>query len=409
MARPMQFTFTADSSDVEDATDRITDSLEDVDDGLSDVERAGKRATDGLARDADRAGDRIGDSLEGGFDDGKDAAREMERSAGRDLTETQRDANRAGDRIGDDLEEGFEKGGEAASDLRTTAGEAIGDIARDAASGGEDIGDSLIDGISAASMAIPGIAGVIGGAVSGIAAGAFEAWRESAERTEARTVSMYEDMIESGESYLSLVYYTAELERLLGEDRDKTRSKAETAGVEIEVMAAALAGNASAMSEVLDSVNSKYDELAAKPKTSRGPDVYGPEKLALEGIRTELEGVAASTDTAEKAASDFAKSLDYVKQNTPELKLELDTTDAEGKLDAIADDVDSAEGTVTVDADTDNATQKIKTVVEKSYKSTVTLSAETGSAAATIANFINRKRTAVITAEIRDREGKPVP
>lgn len=88
------------------------------------------------------------------------------------------------------------------------------------------------------------------------------------------------------------------------------------------------------------------------------------------------------------------------------VKADADTQTAETQLEDAADD---RTADIKADAETKPAQTALDRVANKKYKATITASADLAAADRAITNFVNRRRTAVITVEARDREGKLVP
>lgn len=389
-------------------------ALEDVEDSLTDV-----------ADEAERAGDESGKALSDGVSDGaRDGQRALDRlereftdtskTAKREMDDTAREARRSGDKIADDLGGGFEKAGDAAGDMAGDVGDAIGDVITEASKGGEDIGGALIDGISTlASAAIPGIGAGIGGVIGGIASGAYEAWRESAERTEQRTSEMYADMIASGENYLSQKYIQAEIERLVDEDSAGLEEKASRIGVGVQEMAAALAGNGQILADVLDTARQKHEDLQQSIDAATSYEEKNPlilDRADVDEVIQALEDVGSSYETATGKAQLAADAVRLSVENTPPLQLELDAGTAQADLQAFVDEADAAGGTVTIDAETEEALSRINAVVQKSYTATVKVVADMSEAEAAVFAFLTKPRPAIqLQAEVVPPRGVPVP
>lgn len=412
MSRPMVFEFQGDTTGIEDAASDVVAALDDVDAELAKVEQTGKQTTDSLARDADRAGRRVGDSLEDGFEDGADAAKDMGRDADRSMRDTERQAEKSGDRIGDDLGDGFEKAGDAAGDMASDVGDAIGDVVADAASGGEDIGGSLINGISTAAALIPGLGAGIGTAVAGIAGGVYEAFRENAEKTEQRTSDMYNEMISTGQGYLSYKYIEAEISKMIDEGQiEEIQRKADIAGVSWQEMARAMAGSTTDLETVLGSAGAKVDELQAKIDSNTSTSLHGNSgfigmRNQVQDVVGELEGVAGSLDTAAAKAQLFADTMAGVPQDPVTVPVEADTAAAEQQIEAVAED---RETTVEAEADTEAAGQSLTSFTSQQRSTSVKVTADTAAADAALFTFMTKPRQITIQAKIVDPRGVEVP
>ncbi len=387
-------------------------ALEQVEDSLTDV-----------ADEAERAGDQSGKALSDGVSDGaRDGQRALDRlereftdtskTAKREMDDTAREAKRSGDKIADDLGGGFEKAGDAAGDMAGDGGDAIGDVVTEASKGGDDIGGALIDGISAASALIPGIGAGIGTAVAGIATGVYDAWRESSENTEQRTSNMYNDMIASGQSYLSYTYIEAEITRMIDEGQiEEIQTKADLVGVSWSEMARALAGSTSDLETVLAAAGGKVDELQAKIDAGTTTSLSGNSgfigvKNQVTGLIGEMEGVGTSLDTATAKAQLFADTMAGVQQEPVTVPVEADTAAAEEQIAAASED---RETTVEAQADTADAGQDLTQFTSAQRSTTVKVAADMSAAESALFTFLTKPRPAItIQARLVDPRGVPV-
>ena len=83
-----------------------------------------------------------------------------------------------------------------------------------------------------------------------------------------------------------------------------------------------------------------------------------------------------------------------------------DAQDAERQLDAAATE---RKAPVKAEADATAASQALDAAAAKNRTATIGVSVSTSDAEAALSRFVNRQRTATITAEVRTREGKLVP
>lgn len=195
MAKGINIQFVSDVRGFLSGTKDVQRSLDDVADSLDD-----------LGREATKAGEKLGDELKDGGEKGEDAAKGLERKF-RDALDTVRtDSRKAGDDLGDSIRRGADKAGEGLDNFKEEAR----DTARETAASFDGSADSLADMFQeTAANALSGFGPAGAAAGLAIAAGAgvaFNAWQEKTERIKEAVSSMFEDMLESGNEYLSESY-----------------------------------------------------------------------------------------------------------------------------------------------------------------------------------------------------------
>lgn len=151
--RPIEIIVTSDTSGVEDGSKRIADSLENVQDALTDVESAAKDTGDSLgeslgdgakdaARDAESALGNVEDSLRTVGKKADDAGDKLKDSLGDGVKDGARDASRSLEGVEDSLGEVSDKGKDLDRDLT----QALKSIDDNGSKAGKGLGDSMSKG-----------------------------------------------------------------------------------------------------------------------------------------------------------------------------------------------------------------------------------------------------------------------
>ena len=250
--------FLGRTKDVEKALDETADALDD------------------LAREADRAGDKMGDGLKDGAKEAERATEKLERKFKDTFDEAKSRSRKAGDDIGDNLKRGAREAEGGLDNLKEEAR----DTARETAASFDGTADSLVGMVQETAANALGGFGPIGvGAGLAIAAGAgvaYTAWQEKTERIKERVASMYDDLLESGQDYLSRSIINDEIGAIgRGEgtgairDMDTAQRLATASGASLSDVLRAVAGDSEASARVTQHLAERYAGLAPGANSAR--------------------------------------------------------------------------------------------------------------------------------------------
>ncbi|WP_322412072.1 hypothetical protein [Microbacterium invictum] len=248
--------------------------------------------------DAHEAFEKLGET-----DAGRDLERQIERA--QDATEelddeldtTRKSLDKLGwaaKDAGDDAKKGFERAADGAKEIGTEAESTAKEAAASFTGSAEDIGDAFQE-LAANAFAGFGPAG----AVAGIAAAAglgmlLERWRQDAEEMEEITASMYDDMLESGNRYLSADFIQKGIGQITG-DVDKYNQALQISkdlNVDVSDVIRAMAGDQTAVNSIIDETNDKRQEEIDAIKESG--DSLENQSIKIDGVETKY---AELTDT----------------------------------------------------------------------------------------------------------------
>lgn len=208
------------------------------------------------------------------------------------------------DDVGEDGARSLEKLTDAQADTEAGAKNLGGTVAGELSDAFRDFdgtAEGAVEGAGAAlsglAALIPGIGGLIGAGLGAAATGMVDLWQTSSKKTEDRVRSMYEDMIESGNRFLSESAIQQQIKAIV-DDADALGQLAEyatTLGIGIDTLVAAEAGSTNARREVLAKVN---EELETNVKLQEDGTFESQEQLtAVENYLTKLEIVKQHFDT----------------------------------------------------------------------------------------------------------------
>lgn len=302
-------------------------------------------------QDTSRALDKVADSLDDVAKDGAKDVERLERSF-RDLTDTaKRETKDAGDSIKKNVGGGLR-------DLKDEAGQSGREAAASFTGSFDDVGDFAQETLA---NGLAGFGPI--GAAAGIAAAAglgalWSSIQENAEASEQRISDMYDDMLESGQSFLSESFIrdaVSELGRDAGKFNEALKLSEQT-GVSVQTVLRAMVGDQEAINSVVDATNEKRDaELekinanadgsAEQVRQQDAINLKADETIAkLQGINDEQATAAARAaavaaafgtgnavlDEGVRKIQDMASKLDGIGDKT--IRLTADDSDIQRKL-----------------------------------------------------------------------------
>ena len=348
-------TFEDTATDMEKLVDAGKDLGKSTDDISRDLSKVSGRPFDEVRRDVERAEDAIDDMADQADDARQAVARigDAGQSAGRE--------GAAG------MDRMRVTSAEVGQEIRQNLGEGIANAARgDFAALGDTIGDTL--GGAVAGMGGLGAAGVAAAGAVGLGAivAVFQAMQAEAEATEQRVSDMYNDMLESGQAFLSADFIQKSLGEI-GDDTGKYNQALQIAkdlNVEINDVVRAMAGDTIALTGIIEDQNSKrqtevdaindsnlslddkaikLDAINAKYGTQNDVfnDIIGAQDSAAARFETinaaqsqALYDLAIATGTATGAVDDLGNAI-YVLPDGKEVVVDAATQEAHVDLDAV--------------------------------------------------------------------------
>jgi hypothetical protein len=304
--------FLADVTKFLGANKNVVDGLEDVVDALDDVGTTGRetgRTVEDAMGDASREARDWGTATERASLDSERSVRRLtdavERSTreARSLEDGARDAFReiksrakdAGDAVDDETRVSFRRAGDTVDEFKDEARSNFSEVAS-SFTGEMDSAADLVQGtLGGLAGGLAGPLGLAVGAVGAVFGVMYAESQKNAELIEQRTSDMYDDMRESGLSYLSESYITAELDKIYKSTDDaivkweELGKIAEATGTDQATVARAYAGDLEAQRVLLDLIAVQLEEVqtmdhaeAADYMTKFG-DILGDVQADLEG------------------------------------------------------------------------------------------------------------------------------
>lgn len=309
----------------------MLDPLEDVSTALDDVARDstqanGKvvsglkdsaRAAETLGKEGDKAGDKLVASL-------KDAQKATDRT-GDDYKTLGRVIDRESKEAGRNFGQNIKRGTDEAEDGLREMGDETQSTAKEFAASFDgsisSVGDAIQE-LAANAFVGFGPAGVVAGIAAAVGIGAlFTAIQAGAEESEQRVQGMYEDMIASGDNFISRDAL-AQAVQAIQENTAKyalAQQDAADTGVALSTVLLAQAGDTASLSAVEEARRVKLEALQAQQTehirtTTEESDTLATQINTLETMGLRYDKVAASTETAAAKADVYRQTMDSVGQ-----------------------------------------------------------------------------------------------
>lgn len=357
---PIKLDFQADPADYERGVDKVIAANQRI-----------TKSSDTVSKDAVRANDKIGDSA-------TDAAKDVDRAAGK-MTDSihdwsrdgQRDSEKLGESISEDVERGSKDAESSLGDFSSNASD-LGQAAADAFSGewdgvGQSVGQAVGDGLS-----VLGPLGVLAGlgAAAGISA-LFDTVQQGTEESKQRVSDMYDDMIESGNRFVSENYISEAIQAIQTNAEgavtsySKAQESAQLTGASLSTTLRALAGDTEAQTRVEDDRVRALQ--AAQTEQENYIEANGRESAAIGdkiGSLELLQNQFSRTNGEQQTAVD--KSQVYLEAMGKNKSAADNTADAIGRIADQQSRVKS-EQTITITADTSQAESQLSLFLNKNY------------------------------------------
>ncbi|GLK17744.1 hypothetical protein [Herbiconiux flava] len=315
--------FQAGASDVEAGFEQVADSLDDL---SKHGEKAGDELADGL-KDGGKKGEAALQRVEDSF---RDMTRASGRASGdvrsdnersersfKELADTaKRETKQAGDDLARNVKRGTDKAENGFDDLKDEARQSARETA---ASFREvsDVGDLIQETLANAFVGF-GPAGVAAGIAGAVGFGLLvEAISSGADQNEQRVQDMYDDMIQSGNDFLSTELVSQGIQNIQKNTAEYAQAQQDAAdtGVSLSTVLLAMAGDTEALNAVQTVRAEKMTELQQKQQEHIATTTTEDETLAaqintLETMGLRYDSVASSTETASAKVDIYRQAME---------------------------------------------------------------------------------------------------
>lgn len=293
---------------------------------LDDLARAsGKTKTEALD-DLKRAAAEAGTELRQGT---LDALERLAAQGPRDVDKVRDAVDRLKQEAGEpveieiDTEGPLTKTQDMMNEVKASVTETMGELAGSFAENGfnmEDSIDGVVEVAAEAAGALPGPWSLAGAALVTVAAGVYGEWKQRMEAIAEDASAMYQDMIESGDNFVSNQFFQSRLQDFfdpMGDSYDDNMKKIDLLadlGVPTDKAARALVGYGEDADEVLSLVDEKLaGNREAIANGSRGYEGMGKAGTgALKDIESTIRDTKESTDIAREATRGLRGAIEDI-------------------------------------------------------------------------------------------------
>jgi len=237
----------------------------------------------------DSAAEDTGRELERSFDRAQDASKDFERQ-NKKLSDTIRDESRKSSKAIRDIgDEGFDKSGDAVKGFKDEALSNFSEVASSFDGTMTGVVDGVTGTLGGLATAISGPVGLALGGLGLIAGAVSASWAANAEQIAEDWQAMYDDMVESGQNFLSQDLINQKIQDIAADQGkvNEALSQAKSVGEDYLTVIRAQAGDMDALAAVYTSAREALDEQNAAQE--RYIEKNGEESAAIASKQGELE------------------------------------------------------------------------------------------------------------------------
>lgn len=267
---------------------------------------------EGVERALDDVGDAGSDAeaeLVGGFRGAQAASKDLERQTERMVDTIRREARQASRSVREIGDDGFERSSEATRNFRDEATQNFSEVASSFDGSLQGITDGIQGTLGGAASAVSGPIGLALGGLAVVAGTVGSAWAARAEEIKQAWQDMYDDMVESGQGFLSQDLINRRIQEVFADQGKLNAAVAEgrQLGVDYTDIVRAQAGDLTALGDVLAAArdalttqNEAQDEFIAKngEESAAIADKQGQYELLIEKYGRLLDAQNSSANAA---------------------------------------------------------------------------------------------------------------
>lgn len=317
-----RISFVSDVREVLRGNEAMEKGFDQTADSLDDLARESKSTGDKIAKSLDDAGDSAKDAgnkiereLESATKEAGNEAEKLERKFRDAFDDVTRQSKKAGDDVGDNIKKGTREAEDGLSNFKDEANE----TARESAASFDGSADSIVDSFQeVAANAFGGFGPAAAVAGLAMAAGIGALWssiNENSETSKQVVSDMYQDMIESGQKFVSEQYLQQAIQDIIDSAEgaaisyEDLQEIAELTGISAADLARAYAGSAEDIVSAQQQIADKQDEIREKFGNSPLDDNARHTVGRLTDVSNALDDVAERTDTASAKASLYGEAV----------------------------------------------------------------------------------------------------
>lgn len=241
-------------------------------------------------KDAERALDDVADALDDAARDGDKAADQLERSFSDAQKDISRSARRMGDDIGDESRRGFDRAKNAGVGLRDELKQNFAEVASSFDGSVQGIADGIQGTLGGAALAVGGPLGIALAGLGAIGGSFAQQWADAAAETEERIEAMYDDMLESGQNYLSQEFVNQQIGELVKDQGryNEILERSKQLGIDVSTLLIAEVTAGQERNQVLERAEELRQEALESAKA--GADYTDAEAQSANKLAGELAG-----------------------------------------------------------------------------------------------------------------------
>jgi len=328
-------------------------------------------------KDADRQADKTGDGLE-------DAMREAQRAT-ENLEEAQDDLYKTLDRgskdgfkkVASHADQGLDRAGEASKEFKEEATANFSEVAS-SFSGDMDSAIDLVQGtLGGLAGSIPGVGLALAGL--GAAAGLFyNQWKEKTEAAKQRVQDMYDDMLESGQNFLSKDYIQEQINLIVtSSDGAALKMKdlkriAEGTGQSQADLLLAFAGDLDTRTRLIGDLTDQVVDYEGAVKRAHDGTMTAQDQLTIASVEAIRKLKAQNEETGKAAGAINAQREAVSKLNATQGRTYDDMVRNQGEvydsLGTINDAIDQLPNKKAVDIKVNADTSKVQSQINNAFK-----------------------------------------
>lgn len=306
MSKGIDIPLVADVGKFIKGTDSVSDALDDVVDSLDDVAREGKSATgkvsdalDTVKRDATTSSDTLEKKFRTAFD------------------EVKADAKTTSTSVSTHMKRGADDAGEATKEFKNEAAQNFSEVASSFQGDMASAADGVQGTLGGLAGSLPGPAGIMAGVLAGVGGAMLTSFTKNAEASEARIKAMYDDMLESGNDFISQDAIQKELAAIYSDTGERAiswknlKKIVEDTGASESLVARAYAGDIQAQRDLLGLVGDAIDANTDKTLngSTEGINALIAQRAELERVRDGVVGIMNENDTAVKKVNGYRDAV----------------------------------------------------------------------------------------------------
>jgi hypothetical protein len=243
------------------------------------------------AKDAENAFGKVADSLDDMARDGDRAGDKLERS----FEDIQREARQTGNVVQRESKEGFGKASEASREFKSEAIQNLSETASSFDGSLTSISDGIQGTFGGLAASLPGPLGIAAAGIAVVGGAVLAGAAAQAEATKQIVENAFQDMVDSGQNYVSQEFYNQSIQDLLDDSGklDQARYASKELGLGLDTIVAAMAGVPGPAKEVTDAINRYNDAGREAVEGTRG--AWAPHFKEVTGA---IDGATGAVDSA---------------------------------------------------------------------------------------------------------------